>query len=233
MESPSPSASFRFVDLPVEIRIQIYRIFLRRHGQDVMIARNRFEAGSKIMDLAIVSVSRLIYSEAMPLFLSENHFFIYGTRWEHTWPRRMRPEGRSELRKVTFTTVSTVWSHHYSVYNALSLCTQLRLTLRIRSSRQLAGWILESRDHQRNMHGFAAATSNAPLKETDLCRFHQHNGVPDMDMTPRWELVQRVEELLKQYRAPCIGKCRVHKGREGTHTQATIYLHVDSACYYC
>ena len=235
IEVPIPSASFRFVDLPAEIRMQIYRKILLKYGQHVTIPMFNLPSSSSPnrKDLAIMFVSRLIYSEAMPLFLFENHFIISGTRREHTWLRRMRPEGRSELRNVTFQVPPKWFSLGYSFYNALSLCTQVHLTLEI-SRGFLSDWVLENKTSLRNMHGFAAATSNTLPKETDLCERHQHNWATSWDVTSRQELMQRVESLLQQFRAPCIGKCRVHKGREGTHTQSTIHLDFRYGnCYYC
>ena len=230
METPSPPASFRFLDLPTEIRIQIYRNILYKHGQNVVLSRNYYKSGSGLVDLAIVFVSRLTYSEAMPLFLSENHFLISGTQWEHKWLRRMRPEGRSELRNVTYRALPHVWRHHYYFFNTLSLCSQMHLTFEL-SQGDLPFWALESKKSLRNMHGFAGATSGAMLKETDFCKYHRRYGVASKDVTPRY--AKNVEDLLQHFRAPCIGKCRFHKGREGTHTQSTIHLAIHQRCSGC
>ena len=232
MKTTSPPASFRFLDLPTEIRIQIYRNVLHHNGQYVIIKRNGYSSNSSDsgpINLAIVFVSRLTYSEAMPLFLSDNRFFNTGSRREYKWLRRMRPEGRSELRNVTLKVSSEASSYEYSFYNTLSLCTQMHLTLEVYAS-DLPKWTQSSKKDQRNMHGFAAATSGAL---PDLCQFHQHCDVPGEEVTPRRELVKCIEELLQRYRAPCIGKCRAHKGREGTHTHATVHIAFYPGCYAC
>lgn len=224
----SPPTAFRFVDLPAEIRNQIYRYVLSHRRQPVRLIG--YQGGPTLRDLAVVFTNRFIYFEAMPIFLSYNTFFITGTRTEHTWLRRMRPEGRSELRKIIFEVSPASYNHDYSVYNALSLCPQVHITLKVRPSR-LSRAALEGA--LRNMHGFATVTSDTVPKETDLCARHRRDGVVAWERTLKRDQMGRIEPVLQQFRAPCVGKCRVHKGRRGTHTQATIHLSFLETCYYC
>lgn len=170
----------------------------------------------------------------MPIFLSDNAFSITGTRTEHTWLRRMRPEGRSELRNVTLVVSENGYNHDFNLYNALSLCPQVHLTLKARPSR-LAEASLENDGNLRYMHGFAAVTSDPLPKKTDLCMNHQYRGTTEWWMIKTQDIILRYENLLQQFQAPCVGKCRVHKGREGTHTRATIHVSFPDrqTCYYC
>lgn len=221
---------FRFVDLPAEIRNQIYRYILIYHTQPVQI--DKFYGGPTLNDLAIIFTNRLIYSEAMPIFLSDNTFAITGQRRDHTWLRRMRPEGRNELRNITFKVKRYGCKHDFSLYNVLSLCPRVHLTLEVRPSR-LVEASQENNGSLRNMHGFVAVTSNALPKETDLCLYHQGTNRADLEVTQKRDLMRRYQLLLQQFQAPCVGKCRAHKGREGTHTQATIHISNDQTCFYC
>ncbi|KAF6235769.1 hypothetical protein HO173_005964 [Letharia columbiana] len=220
--------NFRFTDLPAEIRNQIYRCVLIRHRQPVRLSR--LHGGPTLDDLAVVFTNRLIYSEAMPVFLSGNAFAITGQRKEHTWLRRMRPEGRSELRNLTLVVDPAGSNHDFSLYNALSLCPRVHLTLIVGPTR-LAEAALEKKGSLRNMHGFAAVTSDALPEETDLCPHHRRQGVAaGSEATQRRDRMGRFELLLRQFGAPCVGGCgRVHKGREGTHTQATIHVSFEGA----
>ena len=220
------SAPFRFVDLPAEIRNKIYRYLLVQSPQPVRLTKPRLSPVYK----AVIHTNRLMYSEAMPIFLSKNAFVISGTRTEHTWLRRMRPEGRSELRNITLEIGSSTYNHDCSVFNALSLCPNVHLTLKVHPGR-LSRASLEG--SLRNMHGFAAVTSDALPKETDLCARHQRDGAAGWEVMLKQDHVQRFEDILQQFRAPCVGKCRVHKGREGAHTQATIHVSFRQPCYYC
>ena len=185
------STSFRFVDLPAEIRNKIYRY--------------------------------------MPIFYSNNAFVIKGSRKEHVWLRRMRPEGRNELRKLTYQVSAVRYKHDYSVYNALSLCSRVHLTLKVRP-RHL---VTASRDGSlMNMHGFAAVTSDVLPTELDICQRHQW-GVSSNERQEQQVRMKCVQALLQQFQKPCVGKCRVHRGREGTHTQATIHLSFEQTCFFC
>ena len=224
----SPEEPFHFANLPAEIRNQIYRCILIQRTQPVKLVK--CQGGPTINDLAIIFTNRLVYSEAMPIFLSGNAFSITGRRKEHTWLRRMRPEGRSELRNITLEVSEFRCNHDFSVYNALSMCPRVHLTLKVRP-RRLADAALQG--DLRNMHGFAGVTSDAPPKEADLCSNHQRTLRPGWEVTLQRDRMRRFELLLQQFRGPCVGKCRVHKGREGTHTQATIHISFDQACYYC
>ena len=222
-------AAFRFLDLPAEIRNQIYRYVLVR-GQSVRIGKSYLKI--RLRELAILFVNRLVYSEAMPVFLSYNNFIITGQRKELTWLRRMRPEGRRELRNVSLVLYRRAFNHDYSLFNALSLCSQMHLTLQTRTG-LFAPAALESRGNLRNMHGFAAVTSNALPKKTDVCVRHQLEAATKWEVELKRERAKRVEDLLLQFQAPCVGRCRVHKGREETHTQATIHVYFSDTCYYC
>ena len=229
-----PTASFDFVNLPAEIRNNVYRCILVQDTQPVRPVRTWCSPDPK--GLAILSTNRLIYSEAMPIFLSENSFMITGSRKEYTWLRRMRPEGRSELRRVSLDVAPHAYLHDASLYNALSLCSRVHLTLIVRPSR-LVAVSLENRGSLRHMHGFAAATSDALPKETDVCAMHQRRiGIPATraeTLDEMLDCMRSYELLLQQFRAPCIGRCRVHRGREGTHTQATIHISFQETCFYC
>ena len=234
--SDAPKRPLRFVDLPPEIRNQIYRYILIRRKQPVRLKRYQGHEAPNLLDLSLVFTSRLIYSEAMPIFLSKNNFLIAGSRSEHAWLRRMRPEGRSELRKVTLAISAQGCNHDYSLFNALSLCPQVHLTLIVRPSR-LAELSLENSGNLRNMHGFAAVTSDVLPKETSLCPFHRQQVMPGWELTQRRDRMRCFESVLRQFQDPCVGKCRVHKGRDGTHTQATIHISFaaacDPTCYRC
>ena len=221
---------FDFANLPPEIRNKVYRCILVQETQPVRPVRSW--CSPALEGLAILSTNRLIYSEAMPILLSENTFMITGSRKEHTWLRRMRPEGRSELRRVSLDVASSAYLHDASLYNALSLCSRVHLTLNVRPSR-LVAVSLENKGSLRNMHGFAAATSDALPKETDVCAFHQTRINIPATRAKTLDCMRSYELLLQQFRAPCIGKCRVHKGREGTHTQATIHISFQETCLYC
>lgn len=147
--------------------------------------------------------------------------------------------GRSELRNLTLVVDAYGRNHEFSFYNALSLCPQVHLTLIVRPT-DLAEAALEKKGSLRNMHGFAAVTSDALPEETDLCPHHRRQGVAaGSEATQRRDRMRRFELLLRQFGAPCAGGCgRVHKGREGTHTQATIHVSFEGAvsnlgCYYC
>ena len=225
-----PTASFDFVNLPAEIRNEVYRCILVQDTQPVRPVGTWYAPGSK--DLAIISTNRIIYSEAMPIFLSENTFIISGSCKEHKWLRRMRPEGWSELRSVTLHVSSTARVHDASLYKALSLCSRVHLTLNVYPSR-LVQVSLENKGSLRNMHGFAAATSDALPKETDICAMHQTLIRFPAIRATTLDCMRSYELLLQQFRAPCVGKCRVHRGREGTHTQATIHISFQQACFYC
>ena len=237
--SPEPSslveerhtASFDFVNLPAEIRNKVYRYVLVQETQPVRPVRSW--CSPALSGLAILSTNRLIYSEAMPILLSENNFRMTGSRKEHTWLRRMRPEGRRELRRVSLHVSSATSLHDASLYNALSLCSRVHLTLDVRPSR-LVEVSQEKKSSLRYMHGFAAATSDALPKETDFCMIHQRQviGIPET-RAKLLECMRSYELLLQQFRAPCIGGCRVHKGREGTHTQATIHISFQETCFVC
>ena len=221
---------FDFTNLPPEIRNKVYRCILVQETQPVRPVRSW--CSPALEGLAILSTNRLIYSEAMPILLSENTFMITGSRKEHTWLRKMRPEGRSELRRVSLDVASSAYLHDTSLYNALSLCSRVHLTLNVRPSR-LVAVSLENKGSLRNMHGFATATSDALPKETDVCAFHQTRINIPATRAKTLDCMRSYELLLQQFRAPCIGKCRVHKGREGTHTQATIHISFQETCFYC
>ena len=222
----SPSTPFRLVDLPAEIRNQIYRCILICPHQPVKLARNPWALARKNLLLT----NRLVYSEAMPIFLSCNTFAITGTRMEHKWLRSLRQEGRNELRNITLTVGPSTCNHDSSLYNALSLCPRVHLILH-GPPRRLARASVEG--SLQNMHGFAAATSDPLPKETDLCPSHQQQGVVAWEVTLKRDHMRRIGDLLEQFREPCPGKCRVHKGREGTHTQATVHISHRETCYYC
>ena len=221
------STSFRFVDLPAEIRNKIYRYILVYSHQPIGLSRSYPRPSAK--DLAILFTNRFIYSEAMPIFYSSNAFIITGSRKEHAWLRRMRSEGRNELRNITYEVSPEGYKHDYSVYNALSLCSNVHLTLKA-SPRFLSTAALHG--DLRNMHGFAAVTSDVLPDESDKCWTHQQ-GVSKMEKLLQRDRMQRVKDLLQQFQKPCVGKCRVHKGREGTHTQATLHLSFQETCFYC
>ena len=144
-----PPNSFRFTDLAAEIRNQIYRCILIQRNQPVKFAK--YQGGPTLKDLAIIFTNRVIYSETMPIFLSDNAFSITGTRKEQTWLRRMRPEGRSELRDVTLVVNESGYKHDFNLYNALSLCPQVRLTLKVRPYRLVE---LSEEKSLRHMHGY-------------------------------------------------------------------------------
>ena len=225
------TVSFDFAKLPAEIRNNVYRCILVQETQPVIPVRTW--CSPALEGLAILSTNRLIYSEAMPILLSENTFKMTGSRKEHTWLRRMRPEGRSELRRVSLNVGPAAGLHTASFYNALSLCSRVQLTVNVRPSR-LVELSLESKGNLRYMHGFAAATSDALPKETDVCTGHQRQLI--IFPATRAEILDRMQSyelLLQQFRAPCVGKCRVHKGRAGTHTQATIHISFQGTCFYC
>ena len=221
------STSFRFVDLPAEIRNKIYRYILVHSTQPIRLARAYLRPSANT--LAILFTNRFIYSEAMPVFYSNNAFIITGSRKEHAWLRRMRPEGRNELRNITYEVSPVGYNHDYSVYNALSLCSHVHLTLKVQP-RRLATLSLDG--CLTNMHGFAAVTSDVLPTELDICRRHQL-GIGAMELLLQRDRMRRVEALLQQFQGPCAGKCRVHKGREGTHTQATIHLSFKQTCFFC
>lgn len=143
------AAPFRFTDLAPEIRIQIYRCILVQHNQPVKVSKD--QGGPALKNLAIIFTNRLIYSEAMPTFLSENSFWITGTRKEYAWLRRMRPEGRSELRNVTLVVNGSGYNHDFNLFNALSLCPQVHLTLEVRPYRLVE---LSMEKSLRQMHGY-------------------------------------------------------------------------------
>ena len=225
-----PAVSFDFAKLPAEIRNNVYRCILVQETQPVRPVRTW--SSTALKDLAILSTNRLIYFEAMPILLSENTFMLTGTRNEHTWLRRMRPEGRSELRSVSVNVPSIGCLHDASFYNALSLCSRVHLTLNVCPSR-LVAVSRENRGSLRNMHGFAAATSDALPKETDVCAMHQTHYSMSATRAKTLECMRSYEILLQQFRAPCIGRCRVHRGREGAHTQATIHISFPGTCFYC
>lgn len=228
--SQATPATFRFVDLPAETRNQIYRYVLVRLGSSIRIGKDYYRLHVK--ELAILFVNRLVYSEAMPIFLSKNTFSITGQRKELNWLRRMRPEGRRELRKVTLVLYRSPFSHDYGLFNALSLCPQMHLSIQTRTL-HLASTSMESHKNLRNMHGFAAVTWNPLPKETDLCATHRRDSPSEFEVSQKQDQVKRLAELLRQFQAPCVGRCRVHRGREGTHTQATIHLAFSDICYYC
>ena len=220
---------FRFADLPAEIRNQIYRYILI-HTQPVKLDDFWGRERPTRKSLAIVFANRLIYSEAMPIFLSHNSFAITGQRKEHTWLRRMRPEGRSELRNITVQVKDGRCNHDFSFYNALSLCPRVHLTLNVRPSRLVE---VSREGSLRNMHGFAAVTSETLPQKQELCLYHRQTRLADWEVTQKHDRMRRYELLLQEFQAPCVGKCRAHKGREGTHTQATIHISHDQTCYYC
>ena len=223
------STSFRFVDLPAEIRNEIYRYILVYSVQPVRLSGRYWRPSAKT--LAITLASRSIYLEAMPVFYSNNAFCIIGTRKEHAWLRGIRPEGRSELRNITLEVTNTLGHcHEQRVYNALSLCSHVHLTLRVKPSRLATAYLVKS---LKNMHGFAAVTSDALPKTTDLCPRHKKVGASPLEIKLRRDQMQRVKALMQQLLEPCNDKCRVHKGREGTHTQATIHLSFQETCYLC
>ena len=218
---------FRFVDLPAEIRNKIYRYILVHSHQPIRLARAYLRPSAKT--LAILFTNNFIYSEAMPIFYSNNAFIITGSRKEHAWLRRMRPEGRNELRKITYEVSPVGYKHDYSVFNALSLCSHVHLTLKVQP-RRLATLQLDG--NLMNMHGFATVTSDVLPNELDICRRHQL-GTSAMERLLQRDRMQRVKDILQQFQKPCAGKCRVHKGREGTHTQATIHLSFVETCFFC
>ena len=220
------SMPFRFVDLPAEIRNKIYRYILV-HSQPIRLDTPFLRPSAR--SLAILFTNNFIYSEAMPVFYSKNAFIIKGSRKEHAWLRRMRPEGRNELRKITYQVSAARYNHESSVYNALSLCSHVHLTLKAKP-RYLVTALMEGT--LANMHGFAAATSDVLPNELDICGRHQM-GVGAMEELLQRDRMQRVKALLQQFQEPCGGKCRVHRGREGTHTQATIHLSFKETCFYC
>ena len=220
------STPFRFVDLPAEIRNKIYRYILV-HSEPIRLATSYLRPSAET--LAILFTNTLIYSEAMPVFYSKNAFFIKGSRKEHVWLRRMRPEGRNELRQITYQVSAERYKHDYSVFNALSLCSNVHLTLKAKP-RYLVTAALEG--SLGNMHGFAAATSDVLPNELDICSRHQL-GVGAMEEMLQRDRMRRVKALLQHFQEPCGGKCRVHRGREGTHTQATIHLSFEETCFYC
>ena len=225
-----PTVSFDFAKLPAEIRNNVYRCILVQDTQPVRPVRTW--SSPDLKGLAILSTNRLIYSEAMPILLSENTFKMTGSRKEHTWLRRMRPEGRSEVRRMSLNVAPAASLHDASFYNALSLCSRVHLTLNVCPSR-LVAVSLENKGSLRNMHGFAAATSDPLPKETDVCAMHQTRiGIPAI-RAKKLDCMRSYELLLQQFRAPCIGRCRVHRGREGTHTQATIHISFQETCFYC
>ena len=219
--------SFRFVDLPAEIRNKIYRYILVHSHQPIRLVTPYLRPSAET--LAILFTNSFIYSEAMPVFYSNNAFIITGSRKEHAWLRRMRPEGRNELRKITYQVSAVRYRHDYSVYNALSLCSHVHLTLKVRP-RHLATASLNG--SLMNMHGFAAVTSDVLPNELDICQLHQLD-LGSMDLLLQRDRMRRVKALLQQFQEPCVGKCRVHKGREGTHTQATIHLSFMETCFFC
>ena len=221
------STFFRFVDLPAEIRNKIYRYILVHSHQPIRLATSYLRPSAA--SLAILFTNRFIYSEAMPIFYSNNAFIIKGSRKEHVWLRRIGPEGRNELRKITYQVSAVRYKHDYSVYNALSLCSRVHLTLKARP-RHLATASLEC--SLMNMHGFAAVTSDFLPTEFDVCQRHQL-GVSNIELLLQRDRMQRVKALLQQFQEPCAGKCRVHRGREGTHTQASIHLSFEETCFFC
>lgn len=226
-----PTVPFDFASLPPEIRNKVYRYILVQETQPVSPVRTW--SSPALEGLAILSTNRLIYSEAMPILLSENTFKMTGSRREHTWLRRMRPEGRSEVRSMSLNVPPAASLHDASFYNALSLCSRLQLTVNVRPSR-LVEVSLENKGNLRYMHGFAAATSDALPKETEVCAMHQRHLITLPAIRAKtWDRMQSYELLLQQFRAPCVGKCRVHKGREGTNTQATIHVSFQETCFYC
>lgn len=220
-----PAHPFRFVNLPGEIRNEIYRYFLIWHPQPV-----RLRTGG-LTDLAIIFTNRLTYSEAMLIFLSENSFFITGTSTEHEWLTRLQPEALSELRNVTLYISDSSLRLDYRFFNALSLCTNVHLTL-VATLRRLYWALTQHNDFSRNMHGFAAMTAALP-EETDVCPLHELYPPDRLENDSRKDYLENIQSLLPQLQAPCDSSCRAHRGREGTHTQATIHVAAFSMCFWC
>ena len=215
----------RFVDLPAEIRNEIYRYVLIWHPQPVKLRRGG------LTDVALIFTNSKIYSEAMPIFLSENSFSITGTVAEYKWLTTLRPDGQSELRNVTLALSDLRLRLDYSFFNALSLCPNVHLTLKARLGRLF--WALtQNTDFLSNMHGFAAVTAALP-SENDLCRRHRNFAPTRRMKESRTDYLERIQSLLPRFQDPCHSSCRAHSDWEGTHTQATIDVAIISNCFWC
>ena len=222
--------SFPLFKLPLELREYVYSHILVQDKQPLHLTRRpKFDSQPKNAATAILATNRKIYLEARRLFLSGNEFLIRGTLIDRKWLKQLGPEGRKQLRKLTFLNDTRSYSlNNYRTFNILSACPNLSLTIKV-YGRQLVN--LDRMGMFKYMHGFSCATMGEDRSGMErICYKH---GFDRWTKSERKTQDECAQSLLRQLGSACLRKCRVHEGRDASISASTVHLDCEYGCPDC
>ena len=133
------ASSFPFMELPIEIRIMIYRQHFHQpryafKGSELCPAGNlcRFAIYNVNVPVGkLITVSKCVYNEAMPIYFGEKEFKCLNVRCMRRFLTYLGPIQRNHIRHICF----DIWSDYdvssqeqgvHDTFQLLSQCTRLR-----------------------------------------------------------------------------------------------------------
>ena len=218
----------QFMDLPPEVRVQIYRMLV--YGQ---IYRKRVNKKTKfaLRDCHIHQVSSRIQQEALPLLYSENEFHMV-SNLDLTWLHSIGRSSRDSLHQVTIFFNSRIKAYSFGndqprmLFSLLAQCPNLSLTVRT-TLHDL--WSLDGAGCEAfaNMHGFLEASAevlNFSIPDC-FCRDHAAGGMrrAESDLAQP-VIVGLIDAGLKSMTEYCPRDCLIHQGIYKRQTKATIHF---------
>lgn len=198
--------------LPPETRQLIYEYMLISPEQPVYLLGPLAQCAA-----ALFLTCKLVRSESITIFLSQNTFSLTGTLPEYHWLRRIEDVGRQELRKIIYKGERS-WSHDQRFFNTIARCERLELVIAVSYNRMQELSILDRKGF-KNMHGFARATA------TDVGDGAQWIASPGY--LPSQQSLNR--RTVAHFLAPCPKSCRVHDVTKGGVREGAS-VHIENKC---
>ena len=218
----------QFMDLPPEVRVQIYQMLVC--GQ-VYRKRVNKRTAFALRDCHIHQVSSRIQQEALPLLYSENEFHMVGNI-DLTWLNSIGRVSRDSLHQVTIFFNCRLKAYSIGndqpriLFSLLAQCPNLSLTVRttLHDLWRLDGARCEA---FANMHGFLEASAevlNFSIPEC-FCQDHAAGGIrkaeSDLAQTVIGGLIDTgLESMTRQ----CPTACLIHQGVYKRQTRAMIHF---------
>lgn len=232
-----------FSDLPLEVRLIIYRMIL---PPEILISQGLRYDGPFCEGIVkydpsvaarIIHVSRQIRQEALSLISSRIRYMIrlysptYGSKVNRTfdWLLRFGPPNTDALRKVT---ISCYQSPNRLSYLLKDMAELPRVSLRF----DTLLWMLKFADKNKYMsfhcmHGFTHASF---VNWNDGFKFCDRHKQRSRKERRQWEdLHERFQQAVTKLTSPCPGKwCRIHPERPPHHPTSSLEIgwYVDGPC---